>query len=85
MGKVPTAEDLFAILASQEKRLKRVERRIALGPLVLPSDTPIYFDGTTKTTYIMWNSVSSQLEFYINGVLEGYLDSTNTGTKLQNV
>jgi len=85
MATPPLPQDFISIVKDIDQRLRRVEKRIAIGPLVLPSDTAIYFDGTDKTTYIMWNSGTAQLEFYIAGVLEGFISATNTGTRLANV
>lgn len=73
------------------EKIKQLENRIRslevsrLGDVVLSSDNKIILDGTGGDTYIIYNSASSRIEFYVNGVLEGFISSANTGTRLQNV
>jgi hypothetical protein len=44
--------------------------------LALQTNKKIYFDGKGGNDYIVFNSSSSRFEFYVGGVLEGYVDSS---------
>lgn len=41
---------------------------IATFPAFVNEDTPIRFDGQAGDTYIIYNSTSKKLQFYVNGV-----------------
>lgn len=49
------------------------------GDIQINSDKKLILEGTATTkgdTYIIYNSTSGHIEFYLNGVLEGYIDAT---------
>lgn len=85
MPKIPEQDNFLQIVKDLQQRVYELETRQYNDDLVLPADKKIYLDGTDKSVYIVWNSTSSQLEFYVNSTLEGFVSSACTGTRLANV
>lgn len=89
MTKIPKEEDLINRIKSLENVVRQLQTN-ALLDLTIQADKKIYFDGTNHLAYVVWDSGSSQLQFYVpdgggGSQLAGYLDINNTGTRLDNV
>ena len=84
MSSNPLEQDFVKQFLDLKSRVFELEKRSG-DDLTLGADKRIYLDGTDKTTWIVWNSAFSRIEFYVNSTLEGYIDAGNTGTRLQNI
>lgn len=77
-------ESFIEAIKGLDRRVRELELNRQRETGVLP-DTRLYLEGSDGDTYIIYNSASSRIEFYVNGVLEGFIDAANTGTRLANV
>lgn len=80
----PLEKNILDKISDIESKVLEIERKTTTD-LVVGSDKRIYLDGVARSSYIVWNSASSRIEFYVSGVLEGFINSDNTGTRLENV
>lgn len=72
------------LLQALDERVHQLEQKLQ-DDWVLIADKKIYLDGNTKSTYLVYDSGNSRIEFYVSDTLEGFIDASNTGTRLQNV
>lgn len=80
----PLEKGLLEQINDMRSRITEIERKTT-EDLVLGADKKIYLNGVDRDSYIVWSSADSRIEFYVGGVLEGFISAANTGTRLANV
>lgn len=89
MSKTPGEEDIISRIKKLEQTMRQIQTN-GLLDLTLQADKKLYLDGTSRLTYIVWDSATSQLRVYVpdglgGSKLAGYFDVNNTGTRIKNV
>lgn len=90
MSTIPKIATILDMIKGFDKRLSNLERLSRKDHSVIVADKKLYLDGNTRLNYIIFNSVSNRLEFWVDNLsggsmLAGYLDANNTGTRIDNV